>query len=238
MLNKTKKYYDNGNEKYIETLTDHIYMDGCKIKCSGCCKINEFYEDGMLKATYYENNNVIFGDYVIYFQNGLLDKKMTIKKFYDETYKKNRVIAEQYIENEKKTQYLLYDHVYQGEVEFYYLSGNLHIKANYINDVLHGSYDEYYDSKNAIKMSTNYINGFINGKTVFFDEDGYSTYVEYHRGLKQGKLVKYRPDGNTLMSEMYYNNVLEGAQKYFDVNGKVVKVVMYENGNKIEEWLL
>jgi len=84
-------------------------------------------------------------------------------------------------------------------------------KSYYANDLLHGP-KETYGNNAKPTMSSNYVNGQL-----------------------EGKVVKYYEDGKTLKEESNYKNgKMDGSSKYYDQEGNVKLEYMYKNGKMVK----
>ncbi len=88
----------------------------------------------------------------------------------------------------------------------YYNNGNLMAEGKYINKKKDSTWNYYLDeTANPLISTETYINGSLSGKssTYYADSGNPAEIVMYKNNLKNGKLLKYFPDG-VLMTESYY----------------------------------
>ncbi|NTW31826.1 MAG: toxin-antitoxin system YwqK family antitoxin [Bacteroidetes bacterium] len=119
------------------------------------------------------------------------------------------------------------------------------IKENYINDIKDGITSYYYPDE-KLRLSVNFIKGREQGIAREYSPTGeIITIYEYKKGyligkekvnrfdndsLKTGKWVKFYDNGK-LQSEYYYKaGVKEGYFKEYDIEGNLINIVKYING--------
>ncbi len=95
--------------------------------------------------------------------------------------------------------------------------------------VFHGPYIAYW--KNGVKQAEGqYLDNFRSGKWVYFDEKGGKTgETSFKQGDYDGARVEFWPSGQKKLEEFYVAGRRQGAQKTWDLAGKVV-TVDFENG--------
>lgn len=156
------------------------------------------FVDGKLfgKGYYYDENNKVREEH------DYLNDKYSAIVYYD--FEKKHIegrlqgekINGQWIKTGKAVYYTR-DGKLREEVEYngligyqkvYYESGKIH-KETYIDsytNLFNGEYKEYYEN-GKLKVKFNYINGYLNGKQYYYDENGRETKVEEY---DYGNLLK------------------------------------------------
>lgn len=115
----------------------------------------------------------------------------------------------------------------------YDFEGRLISEANYIHDTLDGSYKEYYPTGQT-KVEGNYFKGMFEGKWIYYQQDGTITGMgEYKNGT--GRQRAWYPDGKLIRILQYRDNDKQGAEIWYDPEGKIEKTLVYEHGQLIIE---
>lgn len=112
--------------------------------------------------------------------------------------------------------------------------GNLSSVSNYKADEYHGDYEEYH-SNGQLKYRSVYENGQPVGTIERFSLSGIRTEEgNYSNGKRCGVWTEWHPDGETV-SEVYYvtDGELNGERSFFDVEGKILRTDIYEEGRFI-----
>lgn len=114
-------------------------------------------------------------------------------------------------------------------LETIYNDGKISIKANYLNDVLHGLKTTYYFGGN-IQSAENYTNGYKTGKCKYYYKSGqlshegyFDTLMQFNKYSKKWE-IKQVADG---LSRSYYEN---GSKK------NQIKYVKEKKNGKCIEW--
>lgn len=105
-------------------------------------------------------------------------------------------------------------------------------EKNFANDTLEGVYRRWFED-GSLQIKGNYHKGFFEGKWTYYSPAGL---VVGDGIFKQGKgiLTGYDLPGNKLREVQYENNLRNGAEKWFDRQGNVVKVLFYKNDKLIQ----
>ena len=125
------------------------------------------------------------------------------------------------------------DNLRHGKSLSYDFEGKLISEANYNHDTLDGSYKEYYPTGQA-KVEGNYVKGMFDGKWMYYQQDGTIIGMgEYKNGT--GKQRAWYPDGKLKRIVQYQDNEKQGAEIWYDPEGKIEKTLIYEHGQLINE---
>jgi len=96
---------------------------------------------------------------------------------------------------------------------------------------LNGSYKEYYATGQA-KVEGNYVKGMFDGKWIYFQQDGTIIGMgEYENGT--GKQRAWYPDGKLKRIVRYENNLKQGQEIWYDLEGKIEKKLEYARGELV-----
>jgi len=121
----------------------------------------------------------------------------------------------------------------------YYKNGNILAEGKFINQKKDSIWKYYLDRESNPLVSTEtYIAGILDGESItYYVDSGEPTeIIIYKNGKKEGKLLKYFPDG-TLMTESYYKNGLpDGSFIHYHMDGKVQIEGKYKNGIQTGKW--
>ncbi|MBC8320220.1 MAG: hypothetical protein H8E34_05815 [Bacteroidetes bacterium] len=121
----------------------------------------------------------------------------------------------------------------------FYENGNLMAEGKYVNQQKDGIWKYYLNeiSNPLISMET-YVVGTLYGESITYytDTGNPAEIVLFTNGKKDGKLIKYFPDGK-LMTESYYKNgVPEGNFIHYHPDGQVQIIGQYQYGKQVGEW--
>ncbi len=183
-----------------------------------------FYEDGTLKS---EGKRKYF----------LLD---SVWKFYHPDGELSEAIS---YRNDLKNGYSIINDFYLTEdsVKIYYLKS----RELFLNGQKEGS-SFYYDTSGYVKYQYAYKNGIKNGDGREFNQDSMViTLFKYYNGyriesekinrfnkdgLKHGKWVDFYSNGNPYKEYPYFNGILHGIYREYDMSGKKTVERRYVNG--------
>jgi antitoxin component YwqK of YwqJK toxin-antitoxin module/tetratricopeptide (TPR) repeat protein len=211
-----------------------------------------YYETGMLKLTeIYGDNEAVDGTYTQYYSNGSEKQKGSFKngKMNGELilYNANRSPEQKLtIVNDKlngpRVQYdgsgfktfevKDVDGVYQDTYRTFHSNGAKEFEIGLVDGKISGK-AVYYSDKGKLSTEGAFAEGERTGEWTWYDEEtgkvtGKGQYV---KGKQNGLWVSWHKDGKTISSEENYaNNVLTGAAKYYDENGKLYKEVVLRSG--------
>lgn len=241
----SKSFYKNGI----------LESEGVGVKGSYQGERKIYYPDGVLKEIENYNHGELHGVSSVFAPSG--------KIYYEFTYRKGELIGytyyntsggilkeakkkggEFYYEGYSKDGNLTTQGLYdvkggkEGEWKFYYTNGGLSSKGTYKSGLAEGIHKDYH------------INGQLQSKT-YYKQDVQTGYAEYynkkgfvssHGWILDGEKDKiwrnYYLDGTTLNNEFFYHKgQFHGAQKYFSVEGKLIKTAVYDYGEIISEEL-
>jgi tetratricopeptide (TPR) repeat protein len=101
--------------------------------------------------------------------------------------------------------------------------------VNLKNGIRNGTYIQYFKNNGSIEFKRNYINGILNGQNEEFYENGQLKVVsKFNNGIEEGKKFYYNNDG-TLIIE---SEIINGINKEFIEYDKCGNIKIVKNNNK------
>lgn len=99
--------------------------------------------------------------------------------------------------------------------------------------VENGAWTYYYDSTAIPAWIIHYVNGALDGQSIYFEKNGDTTKWEnYTAGLLNGVKRTYYPDSKLQEEVSYKNGVLEGNFLTYFEDGKLSKKLFFKAGKK------
>jgi len=152
----------------------------------------------------------------LYLNDGKIDK--TTKQYYD-----NGQLREKIIYKDSGRVKGIYEERY-----YYYDNGQLQSEAFYLNNYLNGIYRVYY--KNGQLKHESFYNN--NSKRDGIDKEYYESgrlgwEIIYVNGKKKDGVYRIYAENGKVLEEQSYKNGLVICIKYYDKNGKIIKVLKY-----------
>lgn len=140
-----------------------------------------------------------------------------------------------------------------GPFEYYYNSGSLKRKCNYLNNKKNGTWEtyrengvlkskgEYIDDEktglwfvNDLDASTvrksNYLNGKLSGKELIMYKDSLISSGQYELGKKNGYWQNWFENRNINSKGSYINGKRHGEWRFYFKSGALAALEIYENG--------
>ena len=187
-----------------------------------------YWGDGKLKSELRYTDGKLDGVCRWYYRNG--------KPEMEATYSMNVLNGEstRWYENgnlEEKSYYK--DNQYDGVVEEYNVFGTLVKKSIYKDGVLNGYFYQYYDNGKPF-VEGEYLDGMMHGGWIMYYQDGsIGSNAVYDRGT--GVQKGYSEGGLYQNAEIHYKNGMkDGEEKHFNMDGSVIEIIIWENGNYVE----
>lgn len=207
-----------------------IYNDNSIIVSSGFMDDNgkrtgkweEYYEDGLLKASGMYLNNLKEGKWLFYLKDGKIEQ--------EGIFKRGKL---------------------SGLWTFYYSDGNIWKEEEYFNGLAEGSYTEYDSTGNVIvngeyfdgnregewitvindhKAVGKYVAGLMDGKWRYYFDNG-SLHFEgnYVQGNADGKHKYYFPNGNLKEEQYFSSGIRQKHWKKYTEDGHLKITITYVN---------
>ncbi len=195
------------------------------VSCSTSTK-KTYWENGQLKSELTYKDGKLNGRAVWYYENG--EKEL-------EAYYKDNILDGKLLR--------WYENGLQ-EVESFYKDGKLNGKAvtyngfgyvvleeNYRNDTLYGTYNKFYDD-GAPQVAGGYKDGLFDGRWIYYNNHGKIVGMgEFDHG--SGTQKAWWPNGKLKREVTYVHNVKNGAERWYNQDGELEKVVYYEDGEPV-----
>lgn len=121
----------------------------------------------------------------------------------------------------------------------YYKNGMKMAEGRYNDKKKDGIWKYYIDEKNnRLVSSENYDNGILDGEssTYYPDSGKPAEIIFYKNGRKNGKLIKYFPEGQLMTESQYLNGEPIGDFIHYHPNGQIQITGKYKNGEQVGEW--
>ena len=118
----------------------------------------------------------------------------------------------------------------QGLWVYYYQPGIIRLEANYVNNLLEGSYKKY-DWGYKITEECNYLAGKRDGDyKKYFISGQVATEGKFDFGKRDGKWIDYYETGQIKREREYKKGVMEGQWKVYNRKGDIISDITYKNG--------
>jgi antitoxin component YwqK of YwqJK toxin-antitoxin module len=182
-----------------------------------------FWENGNLKSKLAYKKGQLDGPAFWFYENGSKEQEVS--------YSLNKLNGNQkrwYQNGKLESEATYVDGMLQGNSFLYDQEGNKIIEEHYVNDTLHGKYLKFYPDK-TIQIEGEYSKGLFSGSWIYYDLKGDvvgSGNFEKGTGFQKA----WWPNGNLKREIFYQKNQKQGEEKWFDENGKLEKINIYENG--------
>ncbi|WP_435263044.1 toxin-antitoxin system YwqK family antitoxin [Tenacibaculum sp. nBUS_03] len=232
--NRIEKFFDKETAKLIKT----VWIKNNE-------EYNRTYENG-----YYKHFHSAKGKIII--EEGLVEKKLNQglwKRYWSKSgniketihFKNGKLHGERkfYWENGNLKSSAYWNLGKQsGRGFFYYENGNLE-ESNYrFNEKLHGEYKTYYDDK-TLKKHCNYWNNQTLDTCRTYYPSGSLKKMELYKLdtinlTSYGKAYFYYENGNLKLETEVKDYKPDGISKYYNEEGKLIEIMTFENGVKID----
>lgn len=117
----------------------------------------------------------------------------------------------------------------QGEVKFFFVSGELGMVGSMRNDLLHGDFVSYYKTGEKF-CDQRYSADLSVGKHLFYNKNGtLIRSVMYKNDQQDGETIYYYPNGKIQEFQTYSEGKLHGPYRYYYENGQLWIEKIYEN---------
>lgn len=186
-----------------------------------------YYPDGTIWSEMTKKDGVLDGPYIVYHRNG--KKELSVNYV-------NGVVeglyTTFYYKGVRKEETMYVNGIREGESRTYNDFGNPEKEMFYKNDKLDGPYIEFYNL-DEIKVLGSYKEGMMDGPWSFWDMQG-EKMGEGTFDMGKGMLIRYHDNG-VIASETPFveNDSKHGVEKFYDVQGKLVEEVTYEDNVEI-----
>lgn len=121
----------------------------------------------------------------------------------------------------------------QGDLIWFYPSGNIYLEKTFQNGTPEGRYTRYFES-GKVKIEGEFQNGSRIGKWMSYYESGKVRYINnYFENDKDSICLTYYENGNLRMQESYFLGELEGDLIHYDINGELMVKLIYSGDELI-----
>lgn len=107
--------------------------------------------------------------------------------------------------------------------------------VNLKNGIRNGSFIQYFKNSSSIEFKRNYINGVLNGQNEEFYENGQLKILsKFDNGIEEGKKFYYNNDGSLIIE----SDIINGIDKEFKEYDKLrnIKIIKNENRFSFYNW--
>ena len=115
--------------------------------------------------------------------------------------------------------------IYQGE------GGYPQKIANYVNGLYNGPYFEL-DGFGRMEVRANYLNNKLHGTLMKFNSGSLAQESTYKDGVLDGAYKEFNNKGMVLKEINYKEGKLDGPFRYYDEQGKITLEYLYKNGKQ------
>ena len=127
-----------------------------------------------------------------------------------------------------------------GRSTTYYKNGKLMSVGKYINQKKDSVWFYYLnEASNPLISLETYVNGILEGESItYYTETGEpAEIVTYKNNEKNGRLIKYFPDGVLMTESSYKDGLPEGDFKHYHPDGKIQIIGKYKDGIQQGNWI-
>ena len=120
-----------------------------------------------------------------------------------------------------------------GECVWYYANGKKMTEATYANGEINGEMRKWFENGQLFQEGS-YVDGLMDGLWfVYYPSGALAAKADYKMGT--GKQICYEESGYKCLEVPYRNNLKHGREMYYNPDGRLTKVVEYEDGKVISE---
>ncbi|MES2690374.1 MAG: hypothetical protein V4658_08225 [Bacteroidota bacterium] len=203
-------YYNEQGEKNRVSNFKHDKYDG---------KYTTYFPNGKVEIECFYTEGLLNGNYKRYSLEGTL--------IFDGTYEGNVLRSYTYLGNDGKLLPAKTLTNETGEVLTYYPNGNIAMKYNLVNGLIHGAYVRNFPNGKPI-VECNYADDMCEGILKVYHSNGHLKKTEnYLYDQLDGKVTEYYDTGKISRETMYIFGYKHGLSKSFDVNGKQTSTTSY-----------
>jgi antitoxin component YwqK of YwqJK toxin-antitoxin module len=126
-----------------------------------------------------------------------------------------------------------------AHLKSFQLNGKTMAEGKFINRKKDSTWLYFSDVDGKLVLEENYKTGVKQGPViVFYPSTGRpSELTDYKNGRKNGRWIKYFPDGKISTSGVYVNDTLQGPFSVYDINGKLLMQGQYEKSLQEGLWI-
>lgn len=197
------------------------------VSCGDGAK-KSYWDNGKLKSVLHYRDGKLNGECVWYYANGNLQMQADfcddLKNGHSLRWYENGCIAEDCWYKKG-----VLDSIYRS----YSVKGILALEEYYVGGERNGQVKKWFEN-GQIFQEGQYVGGMMDGLwLVFYPSGTLAAKAEYRMGT--GKQTCYDESGYKCLDVPYVNNVKHGKEIYYNPDGRITKIVEYENGNVVFE---
>lgn len=179
----------------------------------------EYHPNGQVSSVYTYDEGKRSKEYTSYFDNGIIRSETILIK--------GDYVSKGYYASGK----LQYERIFNdGYYREYSEDGTLVVESNYADGELDGMWKQYYDSGELL-WQVAYKNGYKEGKYQNYYKNGQLKLEgKTIKGKKEGEEKRYRESGELEWSGNYKASQLHKNWSLYDILGKVVEKIKYDEG--------
>lgn len=121
----------------------------------------------------------------------------------------------------------------------YYENGKLLAEGKYVNQKKDSIWKYYLNEASNPCISTEtYVDGILVGESItYYPDTGEAAEIVFFKnGKKNGKLLKYFPDGKQMTESYYIDGLPDGKFTHYHPDGKVQIMGRYKSGKQVGDW--
>ena len=120
-----------------------------------------------------------------------------------------------------------------GECLWYYANGKKMTEATYKNGEIDGEMKKWFENGQLFQEGS-YVDGLMDGPWFVYYPSGALAAKAYYK-MGTGKQICYEESGYKCLEVPYRNNLKHGKEMYYNPDGRITKIVEYEDGKVIFE---
>lgn len=191
----------------------------------------DYWENGNLKSELRYQDGMLNGLCTWYMMNG--------KPQMEVTYQDNKMngLMRRWYENGNIMEEMWYKNGVQDSVSrTYSINGVLASEEYYVDGQLNGEYMRWYDNGQVFQEGR-YTDGMMDGSWLIFYGDGnLAAKADFNKGT--GVQTSYDHSGYKCLVTNYVDNQKHGKETYFNPDGAVTRVALYEYGEWVRDEFL
>ncbi len=138
-----------------------------------------------------------------------------------------------------KARMIYSDDSHVAHVKSFQLDGKVMAEGKFVDRKKDGTWLYFSDVDGKLVLEENYNIGIKEGPViVFYPSTGKpSELTDFKNGRKDGRWIKYFPDGKVSTSGFYVNDTLQGSFRVYGINGKLLMQGQYKNALQEGAWI-
>ena len=120
-----------------------------------------------------------------------------------------------------------------GEIITYFKSGCTQVVENYVDGFEHGTFTVYYDSTGIVQKESNFYMGKFDGIQYQLTKNGDTVISEFYTNdMLNGMRRDFHPGGKLRTEVSYTEGLMNGMYKRYSPEGILVEEIPYKNGKR------